>query len=86
MKIITTKKLAEMLAKFEGEIQQATHDGVDLKVIHERKRLRYILCNLFVRTSICLHCKRNILVGSLVVQELKVLEHGTDFATVVWEF
>ena len=28
----------ERLSKFEGEIQQATHDGVDLKVIHERKR------------------------------------------------
>jgi hypothetical protein len=29
----------ERLSKFEGEIQQATHDGVDLKVIHERKRV-----------------------------------------------
>jgi hypothetical protein len=29
----------ERLAKFEGEIQTATHDGVDLKVVHERKRL-----------------------------------------------
>lgn len=28
----------ERLAKFEGEIQTATHDGVDLKVVHERKR------------------------------------------------
>ena len=28
----------ERLAKFEGELQQATHDGVDLKVIHERRR------------------------------------------------
>ena len=29
----------ERLAKFEGEIQQATHDGVDLKVIDERRRV-----------------------------------------------
>ncbi len=28
----------ERLAKFEGELQTATHDGVDLKLIHERKR------------------------------------------------
>lgn len=28
----------ERLAKFEGELQTATHDGVDLKVVHERKR------------------------------------------------
>ncbi len=29
----------ERLAKFEGEIQQATHDGVDLKLIAERRRV-----------------------------------------------
>jgi hypothetical protein len=28
----------ERLAKFESEIQTATHDGVDLRVVHERKR------------------------------------------------
>jgi hypothetical protein len=28
----------ERLAKFEGELQQATHAGVDLKLIHERRR------------------------------------------------
>lgn len=28
----------ERLAKFEGELQTATHDGVDLKLVHERKR------------------------------------------------
>lgn len=28
----------QRLAKFEGELQQATHDSVDLKTIHERKR------------------------------------------------
>lgn len=28
----------ERLAKFEGELQQATHDGVDLTTIHERRR------------------------------------------------
>ena len=32
------KLKTERLAKFEGELQTATHDGVDLKVIHERKR------------------------------------------------
>jgi len=29
----------ERLSKFQGELQQATHDGVDLKVIDERRRL-----------------------------------------------
>lgn len=29
----------ERLAKFEGELQQATHDGVDLKLIDERRRV-----------------------------------------------
>jgi hypothetical protein len=29
----------QRLSKFEGEIQQATHDGVDLKLIDERRRL-----------------------------------------------
>lgn len=33
------KLKTERLAKFEGEIQQATHDGVDLKVIAERRRI-----------------------------------------------
>ncbi|MEZ6030823.1 MAG: hypothetical protein R3C46_13870 [Hyphomonadaceae bacterium] len=33
------KLKTERLAKFEGELQTATHDGVDLKVIHERKRV-----------------------------------------------
>lgn len=28
----------ERLAKFDGELQQATHDGVDLTTIHERRR------------------------------------------------
>jgi len=28
----------ERLSKFQGELQQATHDGVDLKVIDERRR------------------------------------------------
>lgn len=32
------KLKTERLSKFEGELQTATHDGVDLKVIHERKR------------------------------------------------
>ena len=30
---------AERLAKFQGELQQATHDGVDLTLIHERRRV-----------------------------------------------
>jgi len=29
----------ERLAKFQGELQQATHDGVDLTLIHERRRV-----------------------------------------------
>jgi nucleotidyltransferase/DNA polymerase involved in DNA repair len=33
------KLKVERLAKFAGEIQQATHDGVDLKIIDERRRL-----------------------------------------------
>lgn len=32
------KLKTERLSKFESEIQTATHDGVDLKVVHERKR------------------------------------------------
>ena len=33
------KLKTERLAKFQGELQQATHDGVDLKLIDERRRV-----------------------------------------------
>ena len=33
------KLKTERLAKFQGELQQATHDGVDLKLIDERRRI-----------------------------------------------
>ena len=33
------KVKAAQLAKLEGDIRQATHDGVDLKVVNERKRV-----------------------------------------------